>query len=332
MKLFRTYFFKLLYSLKIGHYLLSSNRKKYQVPVLVFHKVIPEYDAAWPGIHPHLFEDILCLLKKHYTILPITDLFTKPVSELKNSCFITFDDGYKDYLDYAYPILKKHNIPSSIFVLPHQISNNGYIWTSAVTFLVKHYPFSEIKDFLKQHSIIISENNQLDFFKLNLEITKLLCDMVHADRTRIIDSLRNKFVADNRIIENELLSFDELKKFDPTLTHIGSHSLTHPSFKKETNASFIESELKDSKAIIERELGREVISFAFPFANYDNASINAAKKTYKLCFTGLNDFINLNEFKANPDVANNLKRFNIHQDSAEEVFFLINGFHKRLRS
>lgn len=332
MKLFRVLFFKLLYRLRIGHYLLRSNRKKLKVPVLVFHKIIPEYDAAWPGLHPHLFEDILLLLKKHYTILPITDLFEKPVSELKNACFITFDDGYKDYLDYAYPILKKHNIPSSIFVLPHQISNNGHIWTSAVTFLVKHYAFSEIKEFLRQHSISISENNALDFFKLNLEITKTLCSLVHADRTKIINSLRNKFVEDNRILECELLSFDELRKLDPSLTHIGSHSLTHPSFKKETNLTFIESELKDSKAIIEHELNREVVSFAFPFANYDEISVNEARKFYKLCFTGLNDFIDLEEFKSNPEVSYNIKRFNIHQDCAEEVFFLINGFHKKLRA
>lgn len=327
----RAYFFKLLYHLRLGHFLLKLNRNKNHVPVLVFHKIIPEFDSAWPGIHPHLFEDILMLLKKHYTVLPITDLFTKPISELKNACFITFDDGYKDYLDYAYPILKKHNIPSSVFVLPHQISNNGYIWTSAVTFFVKHYPFSEIYEFLKQHSVNISDKNQLDFFKLNLEITKLLCGMIHADRTRIINDLRNKFVEDNRIIENELLSFDELRKLDPSLTHIGSHSLTHPSFRKETDLSFIETELKDSKAIIERELNREVTSFAFPFANYDDTSVNAARKVYKLCFTGLNEFIDLTEFKANPLIAHDLKRFNIHQDSSEEVFFLINGFHNKLR-
>lgn len=332
MRNLRQFCFKILYALRIGHYLHYINRKNNKVPVLVFHKIIPDYDSVWPGIHPQLFESILLLLKKHYTILPINDLFTKSASELKNACFISFDDGYKDYLDYAYPILKKHNIPSSLFVLPYQITNKGHIWTSTITFFIKHYSFDEIEAFFAPHGITIDPNNTFNYFQLNLDITKRLCDMIHVERMKIINELRAKFVADNRIIENELLSFDELKRLDPKLTHVGSHSLTHPSFKKETDAVFIEMEMRQSKEIIEHELGREVSSFAFPFATHNEISFNAAKKIYNLCFTGLNDFIHLDKLKANPDNAHDLKRFNVHHDSAIEVFFLMNGFHKKLRS
>lgn len=329
--MFRRFCFKVLYTLHVGHYLHYINRKNNKVPVLVFHKITPDYDAAWPGIHPRLFESILLLLKKQYTVLPINDLFTKPVSELKNACFITFDDGYKDYLDYAYPILKKHNIPSSLFVLPYQIANMGHIWTSTITFFIKHYGFEEIESFFKPHRIPLNPKHKFNYFQLNLEITKRLCELVHAERMKIINELRAKFVIDNRIIENELLSFNELRTLDPKLTCIGSHSLTHPSFKIEADTSFIETELKESKEIIERELGREVSAFAFPFANYNETSLNKVKKLYKLCFTGLNDFIDVEKLKATPEGAHDLKRFNVHQDSAEEVYLLMNGFHKRLK-
>jgi hypothetical protein len=86
--------FKVLYKSGLGNYLLFANRNKLQVPVLVFHKVIPEYDQIWPGIHPRLFEEIIILLKKHYRILPLSDLYQKNEKELKDACFITFDDGY----------------------------------------------------------------------------------------------------------------------------------------------------------------------------------------------------------------------------------------------
>lgn len=312
--------------------MLQSNRKKNLIPILVFHKIIPEYDEIWPGIHPKLFEEILILIKKNYTILPISDLYLKPVSELKNACFITFDDGYKDYLDYAYPILKKHNTPSSLFVLPYQISNKGHIWTSTIIFFVKHYTIGEIDDFLKKRNVTIKFTNPQNYFKINLDITKHLCNLLHADRSKIINELRDKFVKDNRIIENELLSFDELRVFDADLTSVQSHSLTHPSFKIESNVEFIESEMKDSKKIIEDETKRGVDAFAFPFANYNETSMAVVKKLYKLCFTRIDDFVDLKRLKENKDEIYDLARFNVHHDSAEEVFFLMNGLHKKLRN
>ncbi len=326
----RNNLFKVLYKCGIGDYLLFLNRKKQRIPVLVFHKIIPEYDEVWPGIHPKLFEKIITLLNKHYTILPLTDLYAKQPEELINACFVTFDDGYKDFLDYAYPILKKSNIPSTLFVLPTDIINKGHIWTSTIVFFVKHYSFNEINAFFKEKSIIITYSNIYSGFKLNLDITIRLCDMAHSERSVIIEELQSKFVTDNRIIEHELLSFDELKKLDKALVTTASHSLTHPSFKKETDPLFIEKELRDSKDIIERELQTRVEIFAFPFAKWNDVSLAYAQRLYKISFTRINDLVNLKKINREKEYMYNLPRFNIHHDTAEEVFFLINGFHNKL--
>lgn len=327
MVVWRNFIFKILCLFGVGRLLLTYNRSKNRVPVLVFHKIIPEYDATWPGIHPELFEKILLQLKKHYTIRPISDLLTKNPGELKDACFITFDDGYKDYLDYAYPILKRHQIPSALFVLPYQISNKGHIWTSTISFFIKHYTFNEIEEFFKKHDLRI-ENHENDYFKLNLSISRQLCKMEHVSRMKIINDLRAKFSEDDRFIENELLTFQELKALNPKLTQIESHSFTHPSFKIETDEPYIIQELKESKEVIEKELGKEVIAFAFPFAEYNDLSLSKVKQLYKMCFTDINDFVYLDKIKKNPNELYNLSRFYVHQKSAEEVFMLINGFHK----
>jgi peptidoglycan/xylan/chitin deacetylase (PgdA/CDA1 family) len=330
MSQLRNNWFKLIYYLGIGKLLHNSNRRKGKIPVLVFHKVIPEYDEIWPGVHPKLFEEILILLKKHYTILPLKDLYLKEAVELKNACFITFDDGYKDYLDYAYPILKKHSIPSALFVLPYQMANRGHIWTSAIIFFVKHYSFTDIEEFFAERNIIINYTNKHDYFRLNLDITVHLCKLTQFVRMNAIHELRDKFVRDNRVIEDELLSFNELRILSPELVSIASHSLTHPSFKNEFDDVFIESELKDSKEIIEKETGQTVTAFAFPFANYNHVSMGIAKKLYKMCFTKMNNFVEIERLKNDKEYIYCLPRFNIHHPTAEEVFFLINGLHKKL--
>jgi len=319
--------FKLFCLFGIGRLLLMYNRSKNRIPVLVFHKIIPEYDSTWPGIHPDLFEKIIIRLKKHYTILPISDLLTKKPEELKNACFITFDDGYKDYLDYAYPILKRQQVPSALFVLPYQISNKGHIWTSTISFFIKHYPYEEIEMFFKNHGVQI-KNHSNNYFKLNHSITRKLCKLQAKDRVSIVNTLRQKFIDDNRIIENELLNFDELRALNPSLTQVESHSFSHPSFKVETDEDFIDNELKVSKEVIERELNKSVTAFAFPFAEYNDLSFKKVKQYYKMCFTDINDFVYLDKIKKDTEQLFDLSRFYVHHSSAEEIFMLINGFHR----
>lgn len=331
MKALRRLFFYLLFKFRIGHLLLLRNRSKQKVPVLVFHKIIPEFDKIWPGVHPRLFEEIILLLKKNYTIYPLEFLYSKPGMDFSRACFISFDDGYNDYLEYAYPILKRHQVHSTLFVLPNDLSNKGHIWTSTIIYFVKHYWFSEIRDFFMSQGQYIDFGNKFEDFSVNLAITKHLCGLKQSERAKVMDALQKKFDADHRIIPKELLSYEELATLDPTLVTIASHSLTHPSFSLETDLEFIEHELRDSKLSIEKELKLQVSSFAFPFTKYNSLSMQLVKKYYRMSFTRINDLLDLKKLKNDPAYYYDLPRYNIHQDSAEEVFLLINGFHDKFK-
>ncbi|MCW3076762.1 MAG: hypothetical protein JWO32_1371 [Bacteroidetes bacterium] len=330
MAALRTVIFKFMYGMGIGKLLLQKNRNCLRVPVLVFHKITAEKDPVWPGIDPELFEKIIILLKQHYKILPLNALLTTSVSELKHACFITFDDGYKDYLQYAYPIMKKHEVHSSLFVLPHDLSNMGHIWTSTIIFFVKHYSFKEINNFFLAQSIKIEMHENMSAFAVNMCITKYFCELTQVQRIPIIKELQDKFLKDNIVIENELLSFNELKTLDTNFVSVESHSLTHPSFKLESKEEFVEYELKHSKELIENELKTAVNCFAFPFSKWNNLSLSLVHKYYNICFTRINDMVDLKKLNNTKEYLYDLPRFNVHHDSREEVFFLINGFHSKI--
>jgi peptidoglycan/xylan/chitin deacetylase (PgdA/CDA1 family) len=328
MGLLRNIIFKTFYLVGAGKFLLRGNRKNKRVPVLVFHKVNPERDQVWPGIHPERLEEIIQKLGRHYEFRPLCDLVTKRDEDLSKACFITFDDGYKDFLEYAYPVLKKYKVPATLFVLPYDLSNRGHIWTSLILNFVAQYPPSEVKRFFSKYIPEAANYQESDLFRLNLSITRQLCSLSQDKRQPVIEALQEKMKADGKQIQNELLSFDELRSLDTAIVSIASHSLTHPSFKQETDERFIEHELRDSKETLERELNVKVHAFAFPFANYNTYSLQVARQYYSMSFTGINDFVSLKNFDENPDYVYHLSRFSIHQDTAEEVFLLINGFHR----
>lgn len=51
-----------------------------------------------------------------------------------------------------------------------------------------------------------------------------------------------------------------------------------------------------------------------------------------MCFTRINDFVDLKRLERDKTYLYDLPRFHVHHDCPEEVFFLVNGFHKAAKS
>jgi len=99
---------------------------EYVAPILMYHSVTPD---AQPqnrlAVSVKAFEHQMHFLRAHhYTILPLSTL-ARLISENKKlpprTITVTFDDGYKDNYTYAFPVLRKYNIPATIFLIVNEI-------------------------------------------------------------------------------------------------------------------------------------------------------------------------------------------------------------------
>lgn len=87
------------------------------IRILMYHRVAncSNYDQL--VVSPYHFEQQMAYLHKHYRVLSLD----QAIDDLEQgSCqpgvVVTFDDGYLDNLHNALPILKKYNIPATIFI------------------------------------------------------------------------------------------------------------------------------------------------------------------------------------------------------------------------
>src|SRR6185369_9718511 len=75
---------------------------------------------------------IAYMKKKGHTFMRLSDLQKPETRKFSKPTVIFFDDGYKDNLVNALPILQKYNAPATVFVTTGLIERTHFLWTLAV--------------------------------------------------------------------------------------------------------------------------------------------------------------------------------------------------------
>ena len=100
--------------------------------ILLYHRIAePEHDIYKLSVSPENFENQLIYLSEKFKIISLSELANSLKSKrLNKDCLIiTFDDGYADNLYNALPILEKHGIPATIFVITGKIGDSTpFFW------------------------------------------------------------------------------------------------------------------------------------------------------------------------------------------------------------
>ena len=98
----------------------------YDIPILMLHTVndqpkknpMGELSVSSKGLEAYL----KLFSRWHYQMISMDDLVLGNYDENKPYVVLTFDDGYKDNLTVAFPILKKYGARATIFVNPAYVS------------------------------------------------------------------------------------------------------------------------------------------------------------------------------------------------------------------
>jgi peptidoglycan/xylan/chitin deacetylase (PgdA/CDA1 family) len=114
-----------------------------QFVVLMYHRVLKDDDPYIPFIQPGMyvressFNRQLEFLSENYAIVSIQEMLglieTGKVSKDRQYCVITFDDGWLDNYQYAFPLLKKFSAPATIFLTASFVGTNRFFWHEKVS-------------------------------------------------------------------------------------------------------------------------------------------------------------------------------------------------------
>ncbi len=99
-------------------------------PILAYHRVHPTAGSDTPSLSPEAFERQMSLLEKRWRPIPLStlvDWLEGKQTLAPKAVVVTFDDGTDDHFSYAYPILKRHGIPATVFMITGNVGLSGFL-------------------------------------------------------------------------------------------------------------------------------------------------------------------------------------------------------------
>ena len=238
--------------------------------ILNYHRVLPsnKIDNSLLNIAVSTDNFIYQLnyLTKNFDIISLDDLLLHLKSKSNEfKIAITFDDGYRDNLDYAYPILEKFKAPATIFIITKFINNKFIPW------------WIKLDHFITTNKKIIDNKKKIFEFYRN-EI--LLSDQLTVDKKILsIIGINNKLEYNKIFLNQKEIQYLGKRK----LITIGSHSHSHYNFSKLTQEQTL-SEFKISKSILEKIIKKKILHFSYPYGGPQNINFRFTKLLKNLGF------------------------------------------------
>ena len=104
---------------------------RYTVPVIMYHRVEENPDAASDTVSPEVFERQMAYLRRHgYRVIPLDDLVAGTVAGQtfpRGTVVLTFDDGYENNYTNALPVLTQYRFPATVFISPDFMGRDGFL-------------------------------------------------------------------------------------------------------------------------------------------------------------------------------------------------------------
>ena len=172
---------------------------------------------------------------------------------------ISFDDGFRDIYEYAYPIFKKYNIPFTIYLTTAFPEGKAEIWWIQLEQLIANNTTLVVQD--KEYQCRTADEKRQLFNELIQQIYQ------SSDTpSRVFEQWFAGYQID---MDNLALTWDELAEMlSSGLLTVGSHTQSHPMLTKIPTEE-VRQELLESKNLIEQHLSISVNHFSYPHSAYN---------------------------------------------------------------
>lgn len=233
------------------------------------------------------FEKYIIFLKKHgHSFIIFSDLDKITTRNIKKPTIIYFDDGFKDILENALPVLKKYNIPAVVFVSSGIADRTHFLWTLKYRYFLLNKGFS-----IKEADKLISGLKRIYDMEKDIHLEE-----IYKNENFVFDYSK----------QNVFLSWGEIKMLSDLGWEIGSHGVSHNRLT-ECDDIDLHNEIYQSKTVLENKLNKTVKSFSYPNGrNDDRVNDNLKEAGYVYIVSAGDDLNKIKSLNKNFNILKNI--------------------------
>ena len=300
--------------------------------ILTLHHVRPQRSSAFqPNRHlevsPGFLERLLRrLARARIDVVSLDEMHRRFIEDDFKRRFVclTFEDGYKDFLSWAYPLLRKYELPFAMYIATSFPDRLGELWWTALETVIAQNnrvgmvingkdQFFECGTVKEKRELYDAIYRYLRSMKTEDELRKVVRDLAACHRVDIASFCRELCMDWQEIIDLAA---------DPLVT-IGAHTVNHKMLMKVPDESAVRAEMEMSRSVLEAALGKRPEHLAYPVGDPTSAGPRefriAAELGFKTATTTRPGVL----FKAHRDHLTALPRLSVNGDFQQHRYLKV---------
>lgn len=265
-----------MYTLEaVGGFRLLQWLHKNKTQILMYHRILDI--SAVSGVSPQLFEQQLAYISTHFRVVSVETL----LSELRDgqkkpyTLALTFDDGHYDFYENAWPLLKKYQLPASLYITTGFVDGQSWLWPDLIKFLLlnskeQYLSLAPLGNFSLNTETLHNCWSRIGDYCLTLDVTernRFIEELATATRIRIPEQPFRPFSA---------VTWEQLREMQSEGLDIASHTFSHALLSK-LNSSDLNFELQHSAQMISTHLGIEAKGICYPNGRPEDINLDVIR-------------------------------------------------------
>lgn len=238
------------------------------VLVLNYHRVgdggSSPFDRGLWSASSEAFTDQIRFCKSHLEMITPDDLPRVRASKRGRYGLITFDDGYRDNFDVAFPILKKEGVPATFFITTGFIDAPRVPWWDEIAWMVRmsRRDTVELPGWLPG-PVSFDEPDREYAIRTLLQAYKAMPDDSTPSYLDAIAEATGSGRCREVAGKNLWMNWDLLREMQAGGMTIGGHTVTHPILARASRERQ-SAEIRDCGKRLAEEIGVPMRCFSYP--------------------------------------------------------------------
>lgn len=270
----------------------AQSKPEARLWILMYHRILPKDDPRYAAEEPGMLitPETLALhfseVQKLFTPVHLSQWLAdkeagKPLPE--KACAITFDDGWFDNYQYAWPVIQRFQMPASIFIVADMMGTEREFWPNLLAKL--------------QQELSPEQLSQQLYWLPNIEAIVARTLPKAEELAQLIDSAKalndaelyqklEPLVAQLPKQQAALMNWQQVAELNQSpLIEFGSHTCNHYRLNQKLGADSCRHEIQTSKQVIDKALNQDTRLFCYPNGDYSDLSAELVKQTYQAAVT-----------------------------------------------